>query len=138
MNDNDPATDDDAVRLTGVLADIARVAGRDAAIAIGRKFGGVRMYFPLNPTKDNWLVKTVGQEKARAICDELTAGRCGLEYDLPLGAFGHQETTRAAVDRMLAAKKTHRDIALATRYSERGVRKRAALLRDREPDLFDD
>jgi len=138
MTDNGPATDDDEVRLTGVLTDIARVAGRDAAIAIARKFGGVRMYFPLKPSKDSWLVKTVGQEKAQAICDELTAGRCGLEYDLPLGAFGHQETTRAKVDRLLAEGRTQRDIALATRYSERGVRKRARILKDREPDLFDD
>ncbi|MEL7754164.1 hypothetical protein AAG597_13520, partial [Citromicrobium bathyomarinum] len=61
MNDNGPATDDEEVRLTGVLTDIARVAGRDAAIAIARKFGGVRMYFPLKPSKDSWLVKTVGQ-----------------------------------------------------------------------------
>ena len=138
MNDNDPAIDDDEVRLTGVLADIARVAGRDAAIAIARKFGGVRMYVPLKPSKDNWLVRTVGYEKALAICEELTVGRCGLDYDLPVGDFGHQETTRAKVDRLLAEGRTQRDIALATRYTERGVRKRARILRDREPDLFDD
>ena len=135
VNDNDPDPDD--VQLTGVLADIARVADRDAAIAIGRKFGGTRVYFPVHPRADHWLVAMVGRTAAEAICDELTAGRCGLSYDLPVGAFGHQETARAKVDRLLAEGRSQRDIALATRYTDRGVRKRKKLLRDRAPDLFD-
>lgn len=126
-----------APRLTGVLADIARVAGADVALAIGREFGGVRVYFPVEPRPDHWLHTMVGEEAARAICEELTAGRCGLAYDIPIGQFGHQETARSKVDRMLAEKRSERDIARAAGYTERGVRKRKAALRDRHPDLFD-
>lgn len=124
-------------RLTGVLADIARVAGREAAVEIGRKFGGTRVYFPVTPRPDHWLTQLVGQDKADAICEELTAGRCGIAYDLPIGAFGHQESLRAKVDRLIAEGASERDIARETAYTTRGVRKRRALLRDRQPDLFD-
>lgn len=123
--------------LSGLLAEIARAGGVDAALAIARKLGGTRVYFPVKPEPDHMLSQLIGHEAALAVCDELTGGRCGLAYDIPLGQFGHQETLRAKVDRLIAEGATERDIALATRYTERGVRKRKQALREREPDLFD-
>jgi len=126
--------------LPGVLGDIARVAGEEAALAIARKFGGTRVYFPAEPAADHWLSKLVGHETALAIGDHLTGGFVGgARIDLPSGAFGHQESVRARVDRMIGEGASVRDIALATRYTERAVHKRKAKLRDdRQDDLFSD
>lgn len=124
--------------LPGELGDIARVAGREAAEAIGRKLGGVRVYFPSNPGPDHWLSQLVGHKAALAICDELTGGfPGGARIDLPIGQFGHQEGPRATVDRMIREGASERDIALTARYTERGVRKRKAKIRDsRQRDFF--
>ena len=127
----------DAPRFTGVLADIARVAGDEAALAIGRKLGGTRVYFPGKPKPTHWLSGLVGPEAAQAICEELTAGFSG-RIDIPLGQFGHQEEPRQKVDRMLVeGKNSVRDIALATRNTERAVFFRKAKKRDaKQGDLF--
>ncbi|MEL6487556.1 MAG: hypothetical protein AAFQ13_10500 [Pseudomonadota bacterium] len=124
-------------RFTGCLADIARVAGDEAALTIGRALGGTQVYFPSAPAADHWLSQMVGHEAAVAIGEELTAGIGGIRIDVPVGQFGHAESLRAKVDRMIAEGKSERDIALTTRYTTRGVRKRRALLRERQPDLFD-
>lgn len=124
--------------LPGELGDIARVAGREAAEKIGRKLGGTRVYFPSNPAPDHWLSQLVGHEAALAIGEELTGGfPGGARIDLPNGPFGHQEGPRAKVDRMIREGASGRDIALAARYTERGVRKRKAKIRDsRQADFF--
>lgn len=125
-------------RFTGCLAAIARVAGEDAALAIGRKLGGTQVYFPSEPSADHWLSQLVGHTEALKIGEELTAGVGSIRIDVPLGEFGHAESKRAEVDRMLAEGRSERDISLATRYSTRGIRKRRAKLRERAPDLFGD
>lgn len=124
--------------MPGVLGDIARIAGEEAAIKLGRKMGGTRVYFPAEPRPDHWLCQLVGREAARAICDHLTGGFAGgARIDLPIGSFSHQETARAIVDRMIGEGASERDIALSARYTERGVRKRKAKLRDDgQQDLF--
>jgi hypothetical protein len=50
-----------------------------------------------------------------------------MRVDLPLGPKGHQARVRAKVDRMIADGRSERDIALATGYAIRGIRKRKAL-----------
>lgn len=126
-----------APRLTGVLADIARVADEEAAVAIARQFGGTRVYIPPRPRGDHWLTQLVGQEAANAIGEELTADIAGVRVDIPLSDFGHQASVRAQVDQMIAANASARDIALATGYTERGVWKRKAIKRDNDQaDLF--
>lgn len=124
--------------LPGELGDIARIAGREAAEALGRKLGGTRVYFPCYPDRNHWLSQLVGIDAALKICEELTGGfPGGRRVDLPNGPFGHQEGPRAKVDRMIREGASERDIALAARYTERGVRKRKAKLRDsRQGDLF--
>lgn len=122
------------VKLPGALGDIARVAGREAAEKIGRKFGGVQVYFPARPRPDHWLTQLVGEDAALAIGEELTGGFSGgARIDLPTGSFGQAATKQAEADQMIREGKSERDIALATGYTSRTVRRRRAkLLGDRD------
>ncbi|MFZ5747163.1 MAG: helix-turn-helix domain-containing protein [Pseudomonadota bacterium] len=128
------------VPLPGVLAEIAAVAGVDAALAIAEARGGTQIYIPPAPDADHWLARLVGHDAARAIADKLTCGVGGMRVDLPLGPKGHAARIRAEVDRMIHAGRSERDIALATGYTIRGVRRRAAKIRtardDRQLPLF--
>lgn len=124
-------------RLPGVLAEIAAVAGEAAALAIAEARGGTQIYVPPAPPPGHWLCELVGEKAAQAIADRLTCGVGGRRVDLPLGPCGHQSRARVRVDRMLMAERSERDIALATGYTTRGVRKRRAQLRDsRQPRLL--
>lgn len=106
-------------------------------MTLARKLGGTRVNFTANPGPDHIVSRIVGIEAARAIGEELTAGIASIEVDVPIGPYGHQEAPRAKVDRMIEEGYTERDIALAARYTTRGVRKRRRILRDRRQlDLF--
>jgi hypothetical protein len=126
-------------QLPGILAQIADIAGEDAALAIAAARGGTQIYIPPSPDRDHWLSRLVGQHSARAIAERLTCGVGGMRVDLPLGPKGHAARVRAKVDRMIRDNRSERDIALATGYSIRGVRKRKAKLKpgdDRQLPLF--
>lgn len=127
--------------LPGVLAEIAEVAGDDAAMVIAQARGGTQVYIPPVPPEDHWLCQLVGMDAARAIADYLTCGQgLGRRLDLPLGPAGYSATMRAKVDAMLRAGASERDIALATRYTTRAIRRRRANLGlesdDRQMSLF--
>jgi len=123
--------------LPGVLGEIAAVAGEAAALAIADARGGTQIYVPPHPAPEHWLSVLVGQRAAQAIADRLTCGVGGRRVDLPLGPRGHRVRVQTRVDRMLVADRSERDIALATGYTTRGVRKRRARLRDsRQPRLI--
>lgn len=126
--------------LPGVLAQIANVAGEDAALAIARARGGTQIYIPPEPGPDHWMTKLIGREAAKAVADELTCGVGGLRLDLPLGPTGNAARMQRKVDEMLTEGRSERDIALATGYTIRGVRMRRAKLGklrdDRQLTLF--
>lgn len=111
--------------LPGVLAEIAAVAGEDAALAIAADRGGTQVYIPPQPARDHWLSRLVGHKSALAIADRLTAGISGARIVLPLGPKGHAARQRAKVDRLIKeGELSERDIARATGYTIRGVRMR--------------
>lgn len=112
--------------LAGVLAEIAEVAGVEAALAIAQVRGGTQIYVPPAPDADHWISRLVGLENARAIADKLTCGVGGRRLELPLGPRGHAESQRAKVDALIREGRSERDIALLTGYSIRGVRRRRA------------
>lgn len=114
--------------LPGVLAEIAEVAGESAALAIAYARGGTQVYIPPVPPEEHWLCELVGLEKARIIADHFTCGLAGRRLELPLGPAGHGANVRAKVDAMLRAGASERDIALATRYTTRAIRRRCAKL----------
>jgi hypothetical protein len=114
--------------LPGVLAEIAEVAGDDAALAIAQARGGTQVYVPPVPPEDHWLCQLVGLKAARDIADLLTCGVGGRRLEVPLGPAGHAANIRAKVDAMLRDGASERDIALATRYTTRAIRRRRAKL----------
>lgn len=121
--------------LPAILAEIAEVAGYDAAIAIADVRGGTQIYIPPAPDADHWLCRLIGYEAAQKVADRFTGGvGIGRRVDLPLGPSGHQARVRARVDAMLREGRSERDIALATRYSTRGIRKRRQQLGVTEPE----
>lgn len=130
--------------LPGVLAQIAAVAGEEAALAIARARGGTQIYVPPAPGPDHWLSQLVGSEAASAIGEALADGHAGVRIDLPLGPTGavaRQAAARnAQMDAMIAAGRSERDIALATGYTVRSVRRRIARVGrpvdDRQLGLF--
>lgn len=120
--------------LPGILAEIADVAGEDAAITIARAMGGAQVYIPPVPGPDHWLTRLVGQERAGAIAERLTAGLIGRRVTLPLGPRRHDLPRRAQLDRLIAEGRSTRDIVLTTGYTTRRVEQRRAELRERGPD----
>lgn len=113
-------------QLPGILAEIADIAGEDAALAVAAARGGTQVYIPPSPDRDHWLSRLVGPKAAKDIADRLTCGVGGMRVDLPLGPKGHAARARAKVDRMIDDNRSERDIALATGYTIRGVRRRKA------------
>lgn len=128
------------MQLPGLLAEIAEVAGDAAALAIANARGGTQVYFPPVPADDHWLCELIGRDEARAVCERLTCGIGGLRADLPLGPTGHAARARAKVDEMLRDQRSERDIAMATGYTSRAIRRRRAALNqpadDRQGQLF--
>lgn len=84
---------DDVTPLPQTLADIARVAGVPAALALSREKGGAVVYIPVAPGEDHWLVKCVGLEAARAIAAEF--GNCRILIPLAGNRF-YARAARAA------------------------------------------
>lgn len=70
--------------LPALLAEIAEIAGIDAALAIAHAKGGIMARISSRLTPDNWLVKTVGMEKAEAISRHFTSGRGRIDLEIPL------------------------------------------------------
>ena len=121
------------MRLPGILSEIADVAGEHAAIAIAQARGGTQVYFPPVPADDHWICRLIGKTAAMRVCDQMTAGVGPRRVDVPLGPTGNvadMTKKRATVDRMIIAGRSERDIALATGYTTRQVRRRRANLRE--------
>ena len=142
--------------LPKVLAEIAEVAGLDAALKLALRRGGTEIYVPGRAGDDHWLVETVGRDAADAICryfairpptDRGDGARYyrnasrGVLVEVPLGPRGSLAKIRGEVDRMIATGASASEIALACGFTERGVRKRRARARalggdDRQGRLF--
>ena len=126
----------DTVELPGLLAEIEEVAGRAAALVIMADHGGSRKKFPSphhleqNPARyaKNWLVMSVGAEKALEIVRELFP--LGGQVDIPSGMERVTAATRRTFVRDNASSLSTREIALRLGMTERGVRMIKASLRE--------
>lgn len=112
-----------------LLAEIAAVAGDEAAETLARTFGGHRIYIRERITGEDWLSRLVGVTAAAALAQRFT----GEYLDIPrrLGA-------RARIRLLRDAGRTVRQIADAVGCTERHVY--AVLAEagadDRQADLF--
>lgn len=60
---------DDFAYLPPTLAEIARVAGLKAALALAQEQGGSKVYIPRRAPDSHWLVEIVGREAADRISE---------------------------------------------------------------------
>jgi hypothetical protein len=91
-------------QLPPLLAEIAEVAGLDAALAIAAAKGGQEVFFVSRLTDDNWLVQAVGREKAMLLSDHFTSGRGRIKMNIPLGPIGtYAQARRMAIKRVREA-----------------------------------
>lgn len=122
--------------LPGLLAEIADVAGEEAALAVAQARGGTQIYIPPKPANDHWLCELIGIDTARTVCNHLTAGQDRPRREVvpfgPLGREAQLRQQRAAdrelMDRMIREQKSESEITRATGYTVRTVRKRRAFL----------
>ncbi|MGO4286871.1 helix-turn-helix domain-containing protein [Bosea sp. TAB14] len=87
--------------LPPLLAEIAEVAGIDAALAIAEAKGGQQVFVVAHLRPDNWLIGAVGIEKARLISDHFCSGRLRQKLTIPLGPVGSYQALRRRTNRAL-------------------------------------
>jgi len=114
----------DRLGLPAVLADIAEVAGLDAARLIAATKGGQVVYIPSKPKADNWLVELVGPEAATSICRKFSettgSGRAaGRRILIPMARVRATETMARAIE----AGGTNNRVASLAGTHERTVRR---------------
>jgi hypothetical protein len=118
--------------LPGILAEIAEVAGDDAALAVARVRGGTQIYIPPKPANDHWLCELIGLDQAYAVCEKLTAGVGSRRADVPLAIYSayraESKNRYRVMDQMIRDQKSEREITLETGYSSRAIRRRRAKL----------
>lgn len=74
--------------LPALLAEIAEVAGLQAAFTIAEKWGGGRLSIPAKVTDDHPLAKAIGREAADKLCEHFKVRRTGQYVEVPLGPAG--------------------------------------------------
>ena len=119
------------MRMPGVLAEIAEVAGEAAAVAIAARVGGTRVYIPARVNDDHWLVECAGRRAADLICKHFaTEGRLGQRIDVPLAGGGAYPQLRRALARRIhqldGENLSSREIAMRVGISQRGVHRHRA------------
>jgi hypothetical protein len=103
-----------ALPLPGVLAEIAEVAGSDAALKIAHAKGGTRVWIPMRLPSDHWLVVLVGLDHAKAIANKLSAGTVGMEHVIPMGPIRSRTATWRTMKHMKGEGASASVIARAT------------------------
>jgi hypothetical protein len=121
----------DRLGLPAVIADIAEVAGIDAARVIAAEKGGQEVTIPSEPKEDHWLVELVGMAAARKICAhyrETTkeGGHRGRRLLIPMANVRNHEVMVRAIE----AGGTNNRVAALSGKHERTVRRVRAKLRD--------
>jgi hypothetical protein len=61
--------------LPGILGDVARLAGVQAAFALAQEYGGQQRYFPRRVRRGDAMAKLVGLKTAQLLCERLGGRR---------------------------------------------------------------
>ncbi|MBF0168773.1 MAG: hypothetical protein HQL45_14195 [Alphaproteobacteria bacterium] len=134
-----PVSDQTDIALSGVLAEIAEIAGTTAALQIAHARGGMeKVYIPgpdaLERGKGSWLVEAVGYEAALKI-----ARHYGTKsIDIPLGPFaGTLNRARRAMAVAIQDGSSNAKAAQLSGLHQRTARRMSGYLKSRSPDLFE-
>lgn len=127
--------------LPALLAEIAEIAGIDAALAIAEAKGGIQGRITSQLRPGNWLVKCVGMEKAKLISAHFLAGRGRIDLDIPLGPTGSvkADIRRRAIayQKALADGHTVFKTARMIGVTRRSVQRFKARMNERDEDQGD-
>ncbi|MCC3246164.1 hypothetical protein LG047_12675 [Methylocystis sp. WRRC1] len=138
---------DDFAYLPQQLAEIAEVAGLDAALKLAEARGGQAVYIPARAPEGHWLVQCVGRTAADAICrhyacympSDAEPSHHGLKIVIPLGVTSVvAKARRRAVDMLLSGASNPaaaRASGLHLRTIEK-LRQRLRLRDNRQGNLF--
>lgn len=89
--------------LPALLAEIAEVAGIDAAIAIADEKGGQEVFISARLRPDNWLIRCIGADKAEILSRHFCASGGGrVKLQIPLGPVGSYVAERQRRQRVMA------------------------------------
>ncbi len=113
--------------LPGVLAEIADVAGVEAAWALARAKGGTNIYVPVTADDGHWLPKLVGRAAADKICAHFQISTTGARLLIPLAKLADQQ---ARMREAVSAGMSNNEAALAAGMHERSARRYRARARD--------
>lgn len=125
-----------ASSLPTVLAEIAAVAGQEAAWALARAHGGVTVYIPHRAKNGHWLTELVGFDAADKICQHYRVGDSGIRLLIPLAK---QAAARERLVKALEAGMSAPEAASTAGMHERTAyraRKKIAGEDDRQGKLF--
>lgn len=129
-----------SAELPQIIAEIAEIAGPDAAWALAREHGGTTVFIPAEATRDDWLSRLVGFEAAAKVCAHyrITSGEGranGIRLLIPMASAARDaERWRQALEAGLSARDTARQLGV----HERTVYRHRAQERDeRQMKLFE-
>jgi hypothetical protein len=114
--------------LTGVLREIAEVAGVETAQRLAELRGGGRLSIPSQIKPDSWLALAIGEDKARLLSAHYAVGFTSAEIEVPLGPRGTHARIIAAVRRLLGEGMPMEQIARRLGVSSRMVRRHKAAM----------
>ncbi len=105
--------------LPGFLGEVAEVAGREAAEALARAYGGQRIKIPNKPTEKTALTKAVGLEAARRIAEHFGTD----DKVVPMGYFRGRGARMARMARLIEQGASNNEIAAACEVHMRTVQR---------------
>ncbi|KPF98824.1 hypothetical protein IP86_10900 [Rhodopseudomonas sp. AAP120] len=111
--------------LPDLLAQIAEVAGLDAALKIAESHGGTRRQIPARvPDGEHWLTDCVGREAAEKICKHFRQGTGGGGFGgayllIPRGPTGTVAAARRRMQKALREGKSASEAARVAGMTER-------------------
>ncbi|MBK5957410.1 hypothetical protein CCR97_04195 [Rhodoplanes elegans] len=126
--------------LPALLAEIAEVAGLEAALKLAESHGGTRMSIPARITSDEHeLVQCVGREAADKICALYRQGTgsgrsCGINVLIPRGPTGAIADARRRLAKALAGGASAAEAARAAGMTERSAYRARARGRAEQDD----
>jgi hypothetical protein len=118
--------------LPYVIAEIAEVAGAEAAWELCRAYGGRTVYIPREATEGHWLVELVGLEAATRICRHYRAGNAGVQLLIPMAK--HATAKRRLMEALEAGLSATQAASVAGVHERTAFRARRKLARRDDKD----